>query len=93
MNVETIIEQIDAQISKLLQARELLQSSVTPDIRRGPGRPKGTNNGAAKAVAVIPAKRVLSAGAKARIAEAQRLRWAESRKAAKAAKTISTKSA
>jgi len=42
---------------------------------RGPGRPKAATDGAA------PAKRVLSASARARIAAAQRKRWAAIRQA------------
>ena len=72
MNTEEIITQIDEEISKLQQAKTLLLGNV--GVKPRVGRPK-------KIVTVSkPAKRVLSAAAKAKIADAQRKRWAKSKK-------------
>ena len=78
MEVSRIIAEIDAQISKLQQARELL-AGTTVSTGKGPGRPKGSKN--AKAVGA-PAKRKLSPEGRKRIADAMKRRWAERRKAA-----------
>ncbi len=80
MEVSQIIAEIDAQISKLQQARELLSSSLTV-VRKGPGRPKGSKNAVPPAA---PAKRQrrLSPEGRKRIAEAMKRRWAERRKQA-----------
>lgn len=75
MEVNRIIAEIDAQISKLQQARALLAgTSVSAAPKPGRGRPKGSKNATTKR------KRVLSADARKRIADAQRRRWAERRK-------------
>ena len=79
MEVSRIIAEIDAQIAKLQQARELL-SGAAPKAK-GPGRPKGSTN--------APGKRrrhKLSAEGRRRISESQKRRWAEQRKTAKSAK-------
>jgi len=41
MDVTGIIAEIDAQLSKLRQARELLAGSASARVVRGPGRPRG----------------------------------------------------
>ena len=71
MEVNRIIAEIDAQISKLQQARELLAGTTTKT-GRGPGRPKGK--------ATTSRKRRLSPEGRKRIAEAMKRRWAERRK-------------
>ena len=89
MDVTGIIAEIDAQLSKLRQARELLSAS-TPVVR-GPGRPKGT-----KSVTQDPhvdhvvswtakhpkRKHKMSEEGRKRISDASKKRWAEKRKAA-----------
>jgi hypothetical protein len=79
MNTELIIEQIDAEISKLQQAKLLLieATAASGATKRRPGRPRTSK--------VVSARRVMSAEGKARIAAAQRLRWAKSKKGAKKA--------
>jgi hypothetical protein len=80
MEVSRIIAEIDAQISKLQQARELL-AGTTAKVGRGPGRPKGSKNGQQAAASVSPVrKRKLSPEGRKRIAEAMKRRWAERRK-------------
>lgn len=73
MEVSRIINEIDAQIAKLQQARALLAGTVA--VRTGPGRPKGSKNAAA-----APRKRKLSAAGRKRISEAMKKRWADRRK-------------
>ena len=77
MEVSRIIAEIDLQISKLQQARDLL-SGTTARVSKGPGRPKGSKN--AKPAATH--KRKLSPEGRKRIADAMKRRWAERRKLA-----------
>jgi len=79
VEVSRIIGEIDAQISKLQQARALLAGTTAPAARVGRGRPKGSKN-AASASATTPRKRKLSPEGRKRIAEAMKKRWAERRK-------------
>ena len=79
MEVSRIIAEIDAQISKLQQARELLSGTVAKT-GKGPGRPKGSKNSTPAAAA--PRKRKLSPEGRKRIADAMKRRWAERRKQA-----------
>ncbi len=74
MEVSRILAEIDAQISKLQQARALLAGPAP--VRTGRGRPKGSKNAAPAA----PRKRKLSAEGRKRIADAMKKRWAEKRK-------------
>jgi len=76
VEVTKIIAEIDSQISKLQQARELLAG--TTKITRGPGRPKGSKS----AKPTVSQKRKLSPEGRKRIAEAMKRRWAERRKLA-----------
>ena len=75
MEVNRIIAEIDAQISKLQQARALLAGTTTG--HTGRGRPKGSKNGA---TTKTPRKRKLSPEGRKRIADAMKKRWAERRK-------------
>jgi hypothetical protein len=81
MEVSRIIAEIDAQISKLQQARELL-AGTTSNTGKGPGRPKGSKNSKPAASAAAPRKRKLSPEGRKRIADAMKRRWAERRKQA-----------
>ncbi|SEB50598.1 hypothetical protein [Terriglobus roseus] len=89
MNTNEILSAIDAEISKLQQARSILSGySVPMALRRGPGRPKKTATApqkAATAPQVKVVKRGMSAEGKARIAAAQKKRWAAAKKLAKTA--------
>jgi len=81
MEVSRIISEIDAQISKLQQARALLAGTVIPATHNGPGRPKGSKKAAAKKPpATSRKKRKLSPEGRKRIADAMKKRWAERRK-------------
>ena len=81
MEVGTIIAEIDTQIQKLQQARDLLAGTTSEEpVRRGPGRPKGSK--AAAVAAPVPGKtRKLSPEGRKRIADAMKRRWAERAKA------------
>lgn len=74
VEVSRIINEIDAQIAKLQQARALLAGTVTE--RKGPGRPKGSKS----AAVTTGGKRKLSAAGRKRISEAMKKRWAARRK-------------
>lgn len=79
MNTDQILSAIDAEIAKLQQARALLNGYTEPAaIKRGPGRPKKV-----AAPTAVASKRTMSAEGKARIAAAQKKRWAAAKKAAK----------
>lgn len=74
--MDSIIESIDAEISRLQQVRSLLAQSTGIGTKiatsgRKPGRP------------AKKAKRTLSPEARAKIAAAQKRRWAAAKKAAK----------
>ncbi len=81
MEVKDILVEIDAEISRLQQARILLGVEVAK--KRGPGRKKK-----AAVVSSAPKKRKLTPEGRKRIADAMRRRWAERKKQAsvKAAK-------
>jgi hypothetical protein len=93
MDTVSIIKEIDSEISRLQQARTILTGTAT---ERSPGGPKRTRP-VLKTVAVEPTKRGMSVEGKAKIAEAQRARWAKSKRADKraakkaAAKTVPAK--
>ena len=74
MDVSALLSQIDAEISRLQQARTALLAIDSTPVKRGPGHPKGTPQ---KATAK---KRTLSPEARARIASAQKKRWAAAKK-------------
>lgn len=77
MNTENIISQIDAEISRLQQAKTILAGISTSKLV---GRSSGSN---IKTITAKPDKRGMSAEGKAKIAKAQKARWAKVRKAAK----------
>jgi hypothetical protein len=79
VEVNRIIAEIDAQISKLQQARALL-AGTTSAARAGRGRPKGSKSTASAASTTTPRKRKLSPEGRKRIADAMKKRWAERRK-------------
>jgi len=77
----SIIREIDLQIARLQKAKSYLEDS---NERRPVGRPTTTGQKAkTEPVALKGAKRTMSAEGKARIAAAQKARWAKARKSAK----------
>lgn len=82
MEVSSIIAEIDVQIQKLQQARDLLAGNGAEEApRRGPGRPKGSKAAATADAPSGERKRKLSPEGRKRIAEAMKRRWAERAKA------------
>jgi len=77
MSVESIVKEIDAEIARLEQAKQLLSGFVTP--KRGAGRPRA--NAASVQSSAKPKRRTMSAAGRARIAAAQKARWANAKKA------------
>ena len=93
MDVTSILAEIDSQISKLQQARDIIAGpSSVPAVRTGAkrGRPKGSKNATVKAAVVKAApktaslaktsKRKLSPEGRKAIADAMKKRWAERKK-------------
>ena len=76
MAIEHILAQIDSEIAGLTQARKLLASL-------GTATTSATRKAKAPAKAKPGKKRILSAEARKRIADAQRRRWAAQRAKAK----------
>lgn len=73
METSAILAAIDAEIQRLQYVRSLLSGDTVA--RRGPGRPKGSST--------PPKRHQLSPEARAKIAAAQRARWAKAKKVAK----------
>ncbi|MGI4855079.1 MAG: hypothetical protein ACRYF4_13665 [Janthinobacterium lividum] len=85
MEVTRILAEIDAQIGKLQQARTILSGVASPiEVKKSVGRPRKAIGTAVvpKQMATDRKKRNLSPEARKRIADAQKRRWAERRKAA-----------
>lgn len=74
MSIAEIVQELDAEIERLQRAKQLLSGIArnVPFSGTRPGRPVSDNK-----------KRVLSAEARQRIAEAQRKRWAAQKRVAK----------
>jgi AT hook motif len=77
MDTTAVIAMINAEIAKLEKVRTLL-AEAGAGAKRGRGRPRKTE-------ALAPSEKLrkrppLSAAARAKIAEAQRVRWAKQRK-------------
>ena len=91
MNTNEIILSIDAEIYRLQQARLLLAQASSPTpAKRKPGRPaaisttnKATSFNPAEFKTKTPKRPKISAVARARIAAAQKARWAKTKATAK----------
>lgn len=78
MEVKHLLSELDSEIARLQSARAALvalSATVTPTR----GRPKGSKNRVAEVVPARKPKKMSTDGRK-RIAEAQKRRWAESKK-------------
>lgn len=73
MAIENILAQIDSEIARLSQARKLLATIGTETTKAGRKARKASAKGKPRK------KRVLSAEARKKIADAQRKRWAAQR--------------
>lgn len=99
MAIQDVLRLIDEEISKLQRARVLILDEPASELQsKRRGRPKGSGSKNSKTIVPIVkkvVKRVISAEGKARIAAAQKARWAAQntgaplKKAAKIAKTTS----
>ena len=79
INSNDIVLEIDAEISRLRQARALLSDTNTT-VKRKPGRPASTSLPSNTKVV-----HTMSAETRAKMAAAQKARWAKAKKAAKKA--------
>jgi len=91
-----IIWEIDAEISRLQQAKALLSETDSGVAKRRPGRPIGSRAAKKILVALPPnasaqPRRKMSAAGRARIAAAMKARWAKVRRAAKKASGVAAK--
>jgi hypothetical protein len=82
--LKSILSEIDAEISRLEQAKTLLSSAGTAAIKRKPGRPPKTASVRIPKVQKTKKRRKLSAEARERIRQAQIKRWAAVKQLAKA---------
>lgn len=96
MAIQDVLRLIDEEISKLQRARVLILDEPASELQsKRRGRPKGSGSKNSKTIVPIMkkvVKRVISAEGKARIAAAQKARWAAQNTGAslkKAAKTTS----
>ncbi len=80
MDTKEIIAQLDTEIARLQEVKSILSGTTTTKAKRG--RP---NKASVAVIAPVAAKRILSSEARARIAAAQKARWAKVKKAKKAA--------
>jgi hypothetical protein len=76
MAIHSILAAIDEEVRKLQQARSLLTEIASVGSSKAVGQPKGSTT-------VVKSKRahVMSAAGRARIAAAQKKRWAAAKKA------------
>jgi hypothetical protein len=77
MTIEEILLHIDAEISRLTEARDLVAGTATPKVSRSP-RKSGL---VAPKPRALRTKRVISPEGRARIAAAQKLRWSKQKRA------------
>ena len=89
MSIVNILSEIDAELSRLRQARALLSETDSGGaVKRRPGRPIGSRAANRIPAAVAPGANVrtkMSAAGRARIAAAMKKRWAKIRQAKQAA--------
>jgi hypothetical protein len=90
MDIQAILVALDAEIEQLKRARALL-AGVSPQPKRGrPAGAKGnkaTSFNPAEFAAKAPKRRTMSAAARAKVAAAQRARWAALKAGGKKAET------
>jgi hypothetical protein len=81
MDTQEIIAQIDSEIARLEQVKSILSGTTATTAAKAKRRPKAK----IASTPITAKKRILSPEARARIAAAQKARWAKVRKAAKEA--------
>lgn len=76
MEVGSILAQLDSEITRLTKARDsIAELNGSGGVRRGPGRPKGSD--------VKTRKSGMTEEGRARISAAMKARWANKKKASK----------
>jgi hypothetical protein len=80
MDTKEILAQIDTEIARLQQVKSILSGSTTTKVKLG--RPKKSK---VIPIAVVTKKQTMSPEGRAKIAAAQKARWAKARKAEKKA--------
>jgi hypothetical protein len=83
MDVSAIISSIDSELSRLQQARALLAGPVAPIKRRGRPKNSETKPAPPKPAKKVAKKRTMSPEGRARVAAAQKARWAAVKSGAK----------
>jgi hypothetical protein len=79
MNTDALIRELDMEIARLQQVKALL-SGATVKAKRGP-KPKGSKHATSFAYGSNkPPRRTMTAEGRARIAAAQKARWAKAKK-------------
>jgi hypothetical protein len=92
MDIRGILAALDAEIEQLQRARTLL-SGPSPQPKRGrpaKARTKAASFNPAEFAAKVPKRRTMSAAGRARVAAAQRARWAALKAGGKKAETKPT---
>ena|SRR5580765_526277 len=89
MNTNDIVMAIDAEIAQLQKVKALLTETGVPS-KRKPGRPAGSPTKAITVAAKPAKRRKMSAEGRAKIAAAQKARWASYKKTAKTAAPSTT---
>jgi hypothetical protein len=79
MHTNEILSQIDAEISRLQEVKNILSGMSTTKAKRGP------NKTHVAPTLITTKRRTMSAEGRLRIAAAQKARWAKAKKAKKAA--------
>jgi hypothetical protein len=80
MTIDSILSAIDEEIAKLQKARAMLSGAPVDAGKKSVGRPKGSKS---ETPVKTVKKRTMSAEGKARIAAAQKKRWAAAKRTAK----------
>jgi hypothetical protein len=88
MQASELIAAIDLEIARLERARALLADSGTGPVHRG--RQAGVLSGFGASVTPLKKRRTISATGRARIAAAQRARWAKVKRAARRAAAVAS---
>jgi hypothetical protein len=84
--IETVLRELDDEIARLTKVRQLLAGGAPVPVHRGPGRPPKSSPASASVKPSVSAaaakKRTMSDEARRAIGDAQRKRWAKSKRAA-----------
>ena len=79
MHTNEILSQIDTEIARLQEVKNILSGAITTKVKRGPKKAR------VAPTPITSKKRTISAEGRLRIAAAQKARWAKVKRAKKAA--------